>query len=170
MTMKLFFALALAFQLHAGDIGVVNFKTILEDSKVGKEQQNGLEAMRKQMASTMEKLESELGEMQMKAQDPDFIDSLSPEAEEEFRMKAGRLSSEYQQNQQQFYQIMNQAEYKLVAEVSSHISSASQGVAKEKNLDLVLRDDVCFYFQNDMDVTNAVLKEMDQRFDRESKG
>src|ERR1700733_15046899 len=62
-------------------IGIVNFKTCADNSKVGRQELNAMEALQKQMASSLEKYEKDLVDLNNKLKDPDFRDSLSPEAE-----------------------------------------------------------------------------------------
>lgn len=148
---------------------IVDFRRCIEESKFGKQEQNSLEALKKQLAESIEGTEEQLQDIARKAQDPDYIDSLSPEAEEQLRMRYGGLSRELSEKQQQFYQMISQAEYKLLQEMNLQVMRSAQMVAKEEGFDMVLRNDAALYFQNSMDITDSVIKELDAIFDQEMK-
>ena len=66
-------------------IGVVNFATCITESKAGKKEQENMENMRKQMSSLIEDTEKELKEISAKFEDTEYLDSLSPKAEEDLK-------------------------------------------------------------------------------------
>ena len=79
-----------AGSLSAADvplIGIVNFSTCISNSKVGKKEQENMESIRKQMSSLVEETEKELREISAKFEDTEYLDSLSPKAEEELKKK-----------------------------------------------------------------------------------
>ncbi len=154
--------LASSTLMGATKVGVVDFRKTIEDSKLGKQEQNSLEALRKQLQGTVEGIEKELNELVRKLRDPDYLDSLSPDAEEQMKMRYQTLMQEMQQQQQQAYQIMSQAEYRFVNEVSVEVARASSIVAKEQDIDIVLREDAVFFSKDDMDITREVINEMDK--------
>src|ERR1700722_11582191 len=122
-------------------VGVVDFKTCVEKSKYGKKEQSNFDALKKQMEGVLEEKEKTLTEISQKINDPDYMDSLSNEAEAELKHKFRALSQELAQHQQQFYQLLNQANFKIVQALTESIAKASKTVAKEKGLDLVVHDE-----------------------------
>lgn len=150
-------------------IGAVNFASCITESKVGKKEQENMENLRKQMTSLMENTEKELKELSAKFEDTEYLDSLSPKAEEELKMKHQSLQEDLGRYQQQFYQVLNHANYQLVQKLSGDIAAASEKIAKEKNLDYVINREACFYIRPDLDVTNLVVDEMDKTFDLDAK-
>jgi len=173
--MKNLFAIALlvAGSLMAsessGKIGIVNFGTCVTDSKYGKQEQTSFESMKKQMTSLIEDSEKQLRGISEKFQDKDYLDGLSPEAEEEFKVKFRNLSEELNRYQQQYYQGLNQANYKLIQVMGKNINVAAEKVATQKGINMVLNQEVCFYCLPTLDVTSDVIKEMDKNFDVEAK-
>ncbi|HEU64185.1 MAG: hypothetical protein KR126chlam4_00385 [Candidatus Anoxychlamydiales bacterium] len=149
-------------------IGVVNFMTCLTDSKYGKNEQEQLENIKKQWSSLIEETEKELGDVSAKFEDQDYLDGLSPEAEEELKMKQGALNQDLAKYQNQLYQILNQANYFFIQKMSSNISKASESIAENKKLDLVLNKEACFYNNPKIDITELVIKQMDRNFDKET--
>jgi Skp family chaperone for outer membrane proteins len=161
--------LGLLSTAFAADIGIVNFSTCITDSKVGKKEQSNIEALRKQMASMMEDTESKLRDLTTKLNDSEYRDSLSPQAEEEMKINYQALEEDLQRHQQQFYQMMQGANYQLVQKMSHTIAAAAEKIAKQKKLDYVINKEACFYVRSDYDVTPLVIQEMDQTFEKEAK-
>src|SRR5271168_1171700 len=108
---KKFFSATLIVTLIAGAslsadalmTGVVNFTTCVTDSKYGKKEQENFESLRKQMASMIESTEKELKDIAAKFEDTEYLDSLSPKAEEEMKIKFQTLQEELGRYQNQFY-------------------------------------------------------------------
>lgn len=164
--MKKLYALTLACTiLSAADYGIVNFATCLNDSKKGKQEQAGFENMKKQVGAMMEETEKQLNDLSQKLNDPEYMDGLSPEAEDDLKNKFATLSEEMNRYQGQYYQVVQQAYMRVNQQVGQEVASASEKVAKDKKLNMVINKDACFYYNANLDVTNAVIQEMDKRFD-----
>src|ERR1700722_13035258 len=148
----------------APNYGSVNFGTCVSDSKLGKQEQASFESLKKQMASLLEDTEKQLNELSTKFNDPEYLDGLSPEAEEELKVKFRTLNEELNRYQNQYYQVMNQANMRIMQTLAVSINSASEKVAKDKKLSMVVNKDACFYFTPALDVTNLVIVEMDKSF------
>ncbi len=168
-SLALLTSLAMSLGAFANSIGVVNFTSCITDSKAGQKEQASFEALKKQMTTLLEDTEKQLKEISMKFQDTEYLDGLSPEAEEELKIKFRTLNEELNRYQNQYYQVLNQANMKLVQTMSNSINSAAETVAKEKKLDMVINKEAFFFHNNKLDVTTLVIKEMDRRFDDELK-
>lgn len=174
---QFFLSTAAAFGLVAssavaGDtpvIGIANFATCVTDSKTGKKEQENLESMRRQMANLIEDTEKELREISSKFEDSDYLDSLSPKAEEELKARFQTRQEELARYQNQFYQVMNQMQMQMLHRLNSNIAKAAEKVAHEKKLDYVINKDACFYVRMDLDVTHQVIAEMDKSFELDEK-
>ena len=168
---------ALAFGLTSGTIsaveasmlGVVNFTTCITDSKYGKNEQTQLESIKNQWTSIIEETEKELKDVISKFEDQEYLDGLSPEAEEDLNMKYKALNEDMAKYQNQLYQVLNQANYFFLQKMQGFISKASEQVASKKNLSMVLNKEACFYNQTDLDITKLVISEMDKNFDKDLK-
>ncbi|MBS0652430.1 MAG: OmpH family outer membrane protein [Verrucomicrobia bacterium] len=158
-----------AFAADAPSIGVVNFSNCVTDSKLGKQEQSSFDALKKQMSTLLEDTEKQLNDIAAKFNDPEYLDGLSPEAEEELKNKFRVLSDEMNRYQNQYYQVLNQANMRIIQTISNGINTASEKVAKDKKLTVVVNKDACFYFSPTLDVTNQVVSEMDKTFDNEAK-
>ena len=167
-----FIALGLLGSAEAAEnplIGVVNFASCVTDSKSGKKEQENLEGIRKQMANLIEDTDRELREMAAKFDDPEYLDSLSPKAEEEMKTKFQARQEDLTRYQNQFYQVMNQMQMQMLHKINANIAKAAEAVAREQCLDYVMNKEACFYIRSDLDMTAQVITEMDKLFDLEAK-
>ncbi|MBS0627192.1 MAG: OmpH family outer membrane protein [Verrucomicrobia bacterium] len=159
----------LAASLSADGIGVVNFANCISDSKLGKAEQANFENLKKQLGTHLEATEKELNDLAAKLNDSEYMDGLSPEADAELREKVRALNEELMRYQNQYYQVLNQTNMKIVQQISAKIASAAETVAKAKKIDAVLNQEACFYANPSLNVTDDVVKEMDLRYDEEMK-
>lgn len=146
-------------------VGIVDVKECVDKSKVGQLEKNNFESMKKQMTESLEKSDRELTDLAKKLDDKDYLDSLSPAAEEELQQKFQMSSQEFSRNQNQFYQLMQQANYRMLHILQESIGTASEAVRVRDSLSLILNRDSAFAFDPSLDVTTSVIKEMDKNFD-----
>jgi outer membrane protein len=148
--------------------GVVNFATCISESKTGKKEQENMETLRNQMASMIEQTDKELKEISAKFEDTEYLDSLSPKAEEELKQKFQSLQEDMGRYQNQFYQVLQHANYQMVQKMSGAIAQASSEVAKEKGLTYVFNKEACFYVSPEYDLTATIVSKLDQSFESET--
>lgn len=161
----------LAFtKLIAADlsIGFVNFKVCVDKSKRGQQERNSLEALKKNMTDMLEKSNKELEEIAGKLQDQDYMDGLSPTAEEELKQKFQMLSQDFSRYQNQYYQLLNQANYKMLQTLHDNVSQAAEKIREKNCLSLILNEDSTFAYSNSLDYTDEVVSEMNTYFDRDN--
>ena len=149
--------------------GIVSFPSCVTESKYGKKEQEGFDKLREQMAALVTDTEKKLNDLATKYNDPEFMDSLSPEAEQEMHAQAQTLSEERNRYQNQFMQVMQQANMQLMQTMNGHVQKASEIIAKKKKLPMVVREDVCFFYNPSFDITKSIISEMDKSFDLENK-
>lgn len=165
-------ALAVSCTLSAAEIpkiGLVNFKKAVEDSKFGKHEQETFEMMKKQMESIIGEKEKTFTETAKKMEDDDYKDSLSHEAQEKLENQYRSLGQELAQAQNQYYQALQQANYKILSELAGAVSKASTKIAEDKKFDIVMNDDNMFYHAPSLDITADVVTEMDKAYEQELK-
>lgn len=164
------FALVSAASPQNGNLklGVVNFKSCLEGSKLGKQEQGRFEQMKKQLETTIDAKEKELNELAPKFSE-EYLDTLSPEAEAELKNKFKALSQELSQQQNQYYSMLNQANYQIVHKMGDSIGQAAKKVAQAKGLDMAINEDICFYHAPTFDISKEVIAEMDAQFEKDSQ-
>ena len=149
--------------------GIVNFASCITDSKLGKEEQSAFENLKKQMTDHLETTEKQLNELAAKFNDADYMDGLSPEAEDELKNKIRNLNEELMRTQNQYYQVLNQANMKIMQVVGATINTAAEKVAKDKKINMIVNKDACFFHNPTMDITNLVIAEMDKNYEIDAK-
>lgn len=157
-----------AEKIATPSIGIVSFKHCLENSKIGKQEQARFDQMRKQMEQSIEQKEKELKELSPKFSE-EYLDSLTPEAEAELKDKFKNLSQELTQQQNQYYQTLNQTNTQVVQKMYDLITEASKSVAREKGLDLILNEESCFFKADSLDVSLLVIQKLDAVSDQSEK-
>lgn len=151
----------------APTVGVVNFANCISQSKIGQKEQASFDNLKNQMSKLLEDTEGQLRSISEKLNDPDYLDGLSPEGEEELKMKFRTLSEELGRYQNQYYQILNQANMQLLQMLSGTINQASKHVAEAKDIDLVVNQEAFFYFTDQFDITEEVVEQMDKMYEIE---
>lgn len=164
---KWIFAAALlgAVSLYGEKIAVVDVKLCVEQSKLGKQEQSSFDALKKQMEEVMVKKEKELSDLAEKLNDPDFLDSIPAEAETELKRKFRALSQEVGQMQNQFYQALNQSNFKVMQTIGMAISEASKIIAERDGVDFIFNDEACFYAREKFDLSQTIITEMDKQYE-----
>jgi len=150
------------------NVGFVNFKTCVEKSKHGQQERNAFEAMKTQMTQTLEKTDKELDGIAKKLEDQDYMDGLSPVAEDELKQKFQGLTQEFARYQNQYYQLLNQANYKMLQTMHDEVSYAAEQVRESKKLSLLLSEDSTFAYSSSLDFTDEIIRVMDKHFDLEN--
>lgn len=150
-------------------IRFVNFKNVVEQSKLGKQEQAAFEAIKKQMEKVLEEKEKVLTDIGTKANDADYLDSLSPEAETELKRKFRTLSQEIAQLQNQYYQALSQTNIKVLQKLNDIVVKASDKVAQQEKIDLIINEEGVFFYSPKLDISPKIVAIMDEMFDKEQK-
>ena len=146
-------------------IGIVNFAVCVTDSKLGKQEQGSFDAMKTQMTKSLEELEKQITEISAKFNDQEYLESLNPKAEEELKAKFRTLNEELSRNQNQYYQLLNQANMRIIQIIQEQINQAAEMIAKEKKLAMVVNKEAVFFYAPTLDMTSDVITQMDKQFD-----
>jgi outer membrane protein len=150
-------------------IGFVNFRRSVEESKLGKQQQSSFEGLQSQMETSLMEMQKSLNDITTKLSDEDYLDGLSPEAENELKHKYRALSQELSRTQGQYVQTLQDANLKIIQQISTEVGEAAKEVAKVKNLDLVVNEEATFFHKPSLDLTSEVIAFMDAKFEKELK-
>lgn len=159
-----------AFAISKGaTFGIVDFSTCIMESKYGKKEQAGFESLKNQIQSMIEDHEKQIADVTGKLQDQDYLDSLSPEAELELKGRYQALMEEQARYQNQYYQALNQANMRVMQTMSTHITQASQEIAKDMKIPLVVSKEAAFYYDPNFDMTQLVIEKLNKDFDLHAK-
>ncbi|MBN4067244.1 OmpH family outer membrane protein [Simkania negevensis] len=151
-------------------IGVINFKVLAEQSKLGKQELKSFEDLKRQVVSALEKKEKEATETVAQLDDSDFVDGLSQQALEELKKKFQAQGQELAAYQQQYTQMLQQAHVKILQGISERVGKAAERIAKERGFSLILNEETTFFYTSKQDLTSSVLVQMDRDFDEEQAG
>ncbi|GAB4228647.1 MAG: hypothetical protein Tsb0021_06200 [Chlamydiales bacterium] len=165
LTAACFGLLLASGNVHAEEkvqVGIVNFKTCVENSKLGKQEQSNLDTMKSQMEAALSGKEKKLNSLADKLNDSDYLDSISPEAETDLKREFRALSGELSQVQSQYSLTLQQAHFKILQKLSETVSKAAEKVAKKKGLTLVLNEESTFYFAPSLEISDDIVKIMDE--------
>lgn len=150
-------------------IVVVNFKDCVEKSKMGQKEQANFDSMKKQMETILLEKEKSLNDIASKFNDIDYLDSLSPEAETKLKDEFRRLNTEFNQQQNQFYQTLSQTNLKVVQKLTDAITKASGDYAKKNKIDIVLNEEGCFFIAPALNISDEIVKVLDATPEVENK-
>lgn len=150
-------------------VGIVNFKQCVENSKMGKHEQGNFENLKKQMESVLAEKEKSLNEMATKFNDPEYLDSLSPEAETDLKRKFRSMNQEITQQQQQYMQTLQQTNFKVIQKLNELVTKAATSVAKTENLDVVLNEESSFFYNPTLDISSKIITLLDADFEKEQR-
>lgn len=146
------------------EIGVVNLQRCLEESLLGKKEQEELDRIKKRFSKSIGKLEEELKSMYSKLQDEEYMEGLSQTASDELRKDFEEKTGEYQVLMSQYQQELNQRHVKRLQKVFDEVKKASQIVRQKKNLSVILNEEVVLAAPN-VDQTEAIIKILDESFE-----
>ena len=153
-----------SYALAGSSFGIVDFAACIKDSDMGKEEQANFERLKQQMGVYLEETGKQLREIEDRLKDPEYMDGQAPEAIEELKNKMRTLEEEMGRQQNQYYQVLNQANMKIVGELSSGVNEAAKQVAEKQELELVINKDACFFYAEKLDITPAVVKQMNETY------
>lgn len=159
---------SLAAHAQELSVGFVNFKTCIEKSKQGQQDRENFESIKNQMSEALEKTDKELADLGAKLEDQDYMDGLSPTAEEELKNKFQALNQEIMRYQNQYYQVLNQANMKMLQSLHDFVAKAAENVRDANHLSLILNEDSTFAYAKSLDFTDEVVVAMNKQFETEN--
>ena len=160
-----------ALQLSAVEqkIGIVDIENVFTETKLAKQEQASFETMRQQFATLLQDTEKQLRDLNDKLQDKDYLDGLSPEAEQEMKGKFAQLNDEMNRYNQQYYQFVQQGQQKMAQAVFGGIANAAEKLAAAKGYTMILNKQACFFSSPTLNITPDMIKEMDVNHEAELK-
>lgn len=154
-----------AAEQKAHEAGFVNFSSCRTDSKIGKHEQESMEKALTSMRELIQDRENALKGLQEKFQDADYMDGLNPAAAEEMKGQFQALQEEYSRYQQQYMQVGQQAQMRMMQTIHDHSKTAAEKIARVKGLDYIIPMESVLYCSSNLDLTSEVISEMDKEFD-----
>ncbi|MFS8563722.1 MAG: OmpH family outer membrane protein [Rhabdochlamydiaceae bacterium] len=173
MKKTLLVLLTMASSLCAADVvpklGVVDFDTCATESKMGKEESTSFSTLQSQAMADMQSMEKERQELAKKLNDQDYLDGLSPEEQTELNQKMQNQQMKMQLAGENYEKTLRQTYQNMEEKLSASIKTASESVAKEKKLEMVIPSRLCIYSLPTLNVTAEVIKKMDESAEKATK-
>lgn len=149
-------------------IGYVDFKECVDKSRYGKQEQTAFDNLKKQMDGALQDKQKVLQEISAKLNDPDYMDSLTGEAEAELKHKFRMQGQELAQQEEQCYQILGQTNARAVQKIQGNVEKAAATVAQQDGLMMIANKEAFFYCAPEMNRTEQVLAELDKMAAKEA--
>jgi len=143
-------------------IGFVNFKDVIEKSKLGIQERENYENMKSRIETVIADKEREFNEKNTRLQNELVRATLSPETRRNMEEDCRTLEQELAQGRNQYYQALQQANRSILRKVEKEASKAAATVASTNGIDVILNDENTFYKSPSLDRTEDVIAEMDQ--------
>lgn len=169
LAIGLFANLPAAEQSQVLTIRTVDFKQVIEKSKLGKKGQENFEGLKSRLEKNAEEKMKELKELADKSNDRDYIEGLSPDAHADLTRDFRTKEKEYAELQNTWLQMLQQANVQILQKIAETVQKASQNVAKANRFDLILNSENTFFANPTLDVSSLVVDEMDKIFAEEEK-
>ncbi|WP_194844438.1 OmpH family outer membrane protein [Candidatus Clavichlamydia salmonicola] len=145
-------------------IHCVNLKKCVEESLIGKEEKKQIERVKTRLEQNGQRLEEQLDSLSAKMRDEDYLETLSENALDELKKKLSLLHQEYSACQNQYYQMINQANYAMINKVTEQVRLAVEEIIEKNPSTIVLNSEVFFSATSPYDMTSEVLVIMNQKF------
>ena len=158
---SLFASLLVSFNVFAGEIAIVSYTKLENDSKVSKH-------IAQQIKTRQEKLQAEVTSMQASVQKKveDLEKSSSvltgkalEQKRESLQKELLKMEDDLKKKAQKLEEIKNEA----LVKVNETIKNIASGIASEKKYDAVFSDVGAVYFKPENDITNDVLQQLDKK-------
>ncbi|MCH1430409.1 MAG: hypothetical protein GWP59_06350 [Chlamydiales bacterium] len=147
-----------------GKVGVIDLQACHEESALAKAEGQKLEDLKSKLRGGLEEKEKQFKMMKDKYDDQAFRDSLSDDAKMDYEKNMGNALKDLEQYHSQLVRSLNQSGYEVAMSVLSSVEAAAGKIAKSKELDMVIRKELCLFYSPDLDVTKEVIAEMDNDF------
>lgn len=162
-----FSASLMAKEISESDAGlrVVNTRDCFINSELGKQEQQAFEALKNQKTALIDEISKKIHEITDKLSDSELMDSMSPTALQELKDSYERLNLELNQLHNESYQILYQKDMQMNQTLQGNISGVLKEMEKE-NKYIILKSDACHYYPPVLDVTDEVIKKLDEKFEK----
>gem|GEM_PF-4221427 len=142
--------------------GYVSMMFCCTHSQYGKKEMDRLNHESAKIRHYISEVHQQIQELEEKLQDPDYLDCVTPDAEEEIRVRLISLQKEEKRRRRVAEGQLRQMEFQFVQDVSRLAVEAAKHVAEDQKLSFIVKDEQFLYCQNGHDCTNAVVGEMDR--------
>jgi outer membrane protein len=144
---------------------VVNTRDCFINSKLGKQEQQAFEALKNQKTALIDETSKKLNEIADKLSNPELLESMSPKEEQNLKSLYEQLSQDLNQLHNESYQVLYQADMRINQTLQNNIDESLKEIEKEGTY-VILKSDACHYYSPELDVTDKVIKKLDEKFEK----
>jgi outer membrane protein len=148
---------------------VADFAKCYEKSKIGVAKNKEMKELNEKLSTQFEEAHKKFKELDTKLADNNFLDSISPEEEQNLRKEKEMVQQQLGAFQMQFQEMLQQAQNKTIHELVQYVNNAAKVIAGEKKSPLVINKDTVFYYDPSLDYTNLIIDQMDKEYETETK-
>jgi outer membrane protein len=142
-------------------IGVVDFQQIIDESEPGQKFEAELNQEGQQMEAEIEKSKEDLKQMKEKLEREAMV--MSEKAKEEKQIEFNVKLSGLQKKQAQFRKDFINKQRQGVGQFRNEVLEIAQAIGKKEKFALIISKDALLYRDAAVDITPAVIKELNQR-------
>jgi Skp family chaperone for outer membrane proteins len=153
--------IAAAQQLQQVKVATIDLNRVYRDAAAGKNIQSQINSFAAAYRSDTEKAEAELRNAEKEL--ASTRGKLPPEAFAEERSKLEKRVQEYQQRVQQRRRALTQLKSQGLQQVEAALKQVVDELREERSLNLILRSEQIAYADSSLDVTDEVLRRLDQK-------
>ena len=156
-----YFLIMCQTQVNAEKIVYIDMDKIMHMSKAGKDTMSKINKQKKKDVSKFQKIEKEL-----KSREEDLIAKKNVLSSEEFNKKLSSLSKEindYRETRQKAVDLSTKQRLNASADFAEKIKPILADYAGENNIDMVIQKKNIIMGKSNLDITNEILKIVDQK-------
>lgn len=154
-------ALLSAPMVFGADFAFIDFGKLMQTSKLAQREQQSLAILAKELEGRVNALDSEIQKAVDQLKDPDYIDSLSQEAENEQRQRLQMLGEERMRTAQQVQAQFQQTQQRTVQSLQGLVAAAASQLASQKHYKAIFSKEVAFFVDADLDCTAEIVEMVD---------
>lgn len=154
--------------LDKAGLRVVNTRECFINSKLGKQEQQAFEALKNEKTKSIDETSKKLHEIADKLSSSELLESMSPKEEQNLKSMYEQLNQDLNQLHNESYQVLYQADMRINQTLQNNIDESLQEMEKEGPY-IILKSDACYYYSPELDVTNTVIKKLDEKFEKTTK-
>lgn len=149
---------------YAQNIAVIDAAAVVNETNAAKRAIDVLRKKTEEAQGRIDKMEAELEEKRQQLEKK--RDVLSEEIFEKEKMELSREFRDFRNKAQQIQEGLDEENMGLRKEITDEIRAVVEEIAKERNLDIVIAENLLIYSKNTIDISDEVLKRVNKRLDR----
>jgi outer membrane protein len=162
----IFFQFDLALAADVAKIGVVDLQRVMETSNAGKAAQTQIKTQKDKMETDLKGKGAEIEQIRQRLEREAMV--MSKESREEKEREARIKLNDFKTLQKKFRNDLQQLEKKLVTELRDDTISLVDEIGKKEGYLLIITRVGVLYSPNSIDITDQLIKRLNERYAKKS--